>query len=671
MTDQLRADLDVLVAPRSLALYGVSARASAEMARNLQIGGRPVIGVHPEHDEVLGIRCVASLADAGERPELVVVGVGHARIEAAIDDVVAAGGVRAVIVPGLGSESGAAGPPIAARVAQRLAAAGIALLGPNCMGVATPEEPSPWIGRVHPTFVAGGVAAVVQSGSLGSVLVGLGPRTGFRTVISTGAEGGIDVADALAFLAADERTRAVGLFLEAVRRPAAFEEGLRRMAEAGKPVIALKVGTSAVAARAALAHTGALVGSDRTFSAVLRHYGALRVDDAAAWIEHLVAFGADRRPRGTRIGAITASGGEGEHVADVAERLGLPLAEPSPELAGRLRARFPNFGHITNPVDGWAIDAADLVFPAILDELAASGEYDALVSVADHSRWVTGAMDAHYGGLLRELARRAADGLFPCAISVNTAEPSEADLRYALEHDVPLLRGVGDGVAALAARLAFAPVVAPSRAVAPAPAISGSGPLPELESAAVLAAHGIRSARAIRCATPEAAARAAEQLGFPVVVKADGPANKARVGGVVLGLSDTAGVAAAAARVGGRVLVAEQLGGGAEVLLGAVRDDDHGPVVLAGVGGSAAEALDLTAAALAPLDRAGAARLVRAVPALGRLVGDPAPAALLDAIVALGDLAAAHPEIAEIDVNPLLVRGDGVVALDALVVLTA
>jgi len=187
MTDQLRADLDVLVAPRSLALYGVSARASAEMARNLQIGGRPVIGVHPEHDEVLGIRCVASLADAGERPELVVVGVGHARIEAAIDDVVAAGGVRAVIVPGLGSESGAAGPPIAARVAQRLAAAGIALLGPNCMGVATPDQPSPWIGRVHPTFVAGGVAAVVQSGSLGSVLVGLGPRTGFRTVISTGA----------------------------------------------------------------------------------------------------------------------------------------------------------------------------------------------------------------------------------------------------------------------------------------------------------------------------------------------------------------------------------------------------------------------------------------------------------------------------------------------------
>jgi len=284
---------------------------------------------------------------------------------------------------------------------------------------------------------------------------------------------------------------------------------------------------------------------------------------------------------------------------------------------------------------------------------------------------VTGAMDVHYGGLLRELAARAVDGLFPCAISVVTAEPSEADLRYALEHDVPLLRGVGDGVAALAARLGFAPVVPPGRVVAAAAPLAGSGPLPELESAALLAAHRIPSARAVRCATPDEATRAAEQLGFPVVVKVDGPAHKARVGGVALGLADAAGVTAAAARMGGRVLVAEQLAGGVEVLLGVVRDDGHGPVVVAGVGGGAAEALDLTAAALAPLGRAGAARLVRAVPALGRLVGDPAPAALLAAIVALGDLAAAHPEIAEIDVNPLLVREDGVVALDALVVLTA
>jgi acetyltransferase len=235
--------------------------------------------------------------------------------------------------------------------------------------------------------------------------------------------------------------------------------------------------------------------------------------------------------------------------------------------------------------------------------------------------------------------------------------------------EVPLLRGVGAGVAALAARLRFAPTVPPARTVTPGPPLPGHGALPELESAAILAAHGIPCARAVRCATAEAAADAAAQLGFPVVVKADGPAHKARSGGVALGLADAAGVRAAAARMGGRVLVAEQLGGGIEVLLGAVRDPAHGALVVAGVGGGMAEALDLAAAALAPLDRAGADRLVRAVPALVRLVGDPPPAALVDAIVALGHLAARHPEIAEIDVNPLLVRPDGVVALDALVVL--
>jgi acetyltransferase len=663
-----RYDLEVLVAPRSVALYGVSERASAALAANLAIGGRPLVGVHPAREEVLGIRCVRSLADAGERPELVVMGVGHARIEAAVADVIAAGGARAVVVPGLGSEAGSEGAVIARRVGERLAAHGIAMLGPNCMGVATPAAPSPWIGVVHPTFLPGGVAAVVQSGSFGSILVGMGPRTGFRTVVSTGSEELVDVADLLAFLAADAGTRVAGLFLETVRRPAAFEEGLRRMATAGKPVVVLKVGSSAVAARAALAHTGALVGSDRTFDAVLRHYGAIRVDDASAWVEHLVAFGADRTPRGTRIGAITASGGEGEHVADVAEQVGLALAEPSPALAARLRERFPRFGHIANPVDGWAIDAADVVFPAILDELAASGEYDALLSVADHSRWATGPMPAHYHGLLGELVARASGGLFPCAISVTTAEPPEDDLRFALAHDLPLLRGVGAGVAALAARLAFAPVLPPPRAVPAAAPFAGTGALPELESAAILATHGIPYAPAIRCAGPLEAAAAAARIGFPVVVKVDGPAHKARVGGVAVGLADEAGVAAAATRMGGAVIVAEQVAGGVEVLRGAVRDGGHGVVIAVGVGGGAAEALDLVAAALAPLDLGGAERLVRAVPALGRLLGAPSPA-LLAAVVALGDLAAAHPEIEAIDVNPLLVRPDGVVALDALVVL--
>ena len=156
-----------------------------------------------------------------------------------------------------------------------------------------------------------------------------------------------------------------------------------------------------------------------------------------------------------------------------------------------------------------------------------------------------------------------------------------------------------------------------------------------------------------------------------MVVKVDGVAHKARVGGVAVGLTDPEAVRAAAERMGGRVIVAEHASGGVEVLVGAVRDPDYGPIVVAGVGGALAEQLDLVAATLAPTDAAGARRLIASVPALGRLLGDEAPACLVDAIVAVSRLIGEHPEIVEVDVNPLLVSPERAVALDCLIVLGA
>ena len=230
---------------------------------------------------------------------MVVMGVGHGRIEAAIDDVLSVPGVRAIITPGLGNEAGPVeGPRISALVSDRVREAGIAMIGPNCMGVATPGYPSPWIGSLHPTFVPGPVATIAHSGSIGEILVSLGPRIGFRTVVSAGNETVTDVADMVAFFADDPDTRVIGLFLEAVRRPAAFEQALQRVAEAGKVAIVLKVGTSEMGARAALTHTGAMVGSDEVFSGMLRYYNAIRVDDFGDWLEHLEVFSRATPPRG-------------------------------------------------------------------------------------------------------------------------------------------------------------------------------------------------------------------------------------------------------------------------------------------------------------------------------------------------------------------------------------
>jgi acetyltransferase len=683
VSPQLRTDLDGVFRPRSVAIYGISDRTSQRIAQNMTVPGVPFYGINPTKDEACGIKCYPSMADCPGVPEMVVMGVGHGRIEAAIEDVLSVPGVRAIVTPGLGNEAGVHGPEISLSICTRIEKAGIAMIGPNCMGVATPGAPSPWIGSLHETFVPGPVATVAHSGSIGEILVSLGPRIGFRTVVSAGNEGAkldddvvivTDVADMVGYFADDERTRVVGLFLETIRRPAAFEAALQKLAEAGKVAIVLKVGTSDMGRQAAVTHTGALVGDDRSFSAMLRYYNAIRVDDFGAWLEHLEVFSRATAPRGRRIGAVTNSGGEGEYFADKAEQAGIPLLPFSDGLRARIHEEFPNFRdavHVGNPVDCWAIEDDRVVFPRVFQLMAESGEFDVLVSDIDHSQWL-------HGGE-RELARNIADDLlaatrgtdlFPAVITVTTADPPLEDLEWAREHDIPLLKGSLPGLRALAARLAHTPRVPLSRLVDPAPPLAGTAALPELDSARIAAGYGLRYVRAERCADAGEAVAAAERLGYPVVVKVDNVAHKARVGGVALGLGDAAGVREAAERMGGRVIVAEQVSGGVEVLVGMVRDKDFGATIVVGIGGALAEALDLVTASLAPLDRDGARELVTSLPALERLLGGEIPSGLVDAIVAVSRLAAEHPEISEIDINPLLVSPQRAVALDCLITLS-
>ena len=662
--------LDGIFNPQSVAIYGISDRTSGRIAENMTVEGVPFYGINPTRDEACGVRCYPSIGDCPTVPEMVVMGVGHGRIEAAIDDVLSVDGVKAIITPGLGNEAGAEGPVVSERISAKVAAAGIPMLGPNCMGIATPGFPSPWIGSLHPEFVGGPVATLAHSGSIGEILVSLGPRVGFRTVISAGNETVTDVADFVSYFAQDEATRVVGLFIEGVRRPAAFEESLRLLAEAGKTAIVLKVGTSDLGAQAALAHTGALVGSDRSFSAMLRYYNAIRVDDFSEWIEHLEVFSRVKPPRGRRIGAVTNSGGEGEYFADKAEQAGIPLELFSDDLTARIKAEFPNFSHVGNPADCWAIDDDRIVFPRMFELMAESGEFDILVSAIDHSVWLRGGERELATNIANDLRAACTDGdIFPCVVTVTSSDPPVEDLHWAREHDIPMLKGTLPGLRALAARIDRAQFTPAARTGDPAAPYTQSGALAELDSAEIAREYGLPYVKAERCATSDEAAAAAERIGYPVVVKVDNVAHKARVGGVALNLIDAATVREAADRMGGRVIVAEQASGGVEVLVGAVRDPDYGATVVVGLGGGLAEALDLVTASLAPLDEAGAVRLIESLPVLRRLLPDPLPQGLLDAVVAVSRLAAEHPEIAEIDVNPLLVSAERAVALDCLIVI--
>lgn len=676
-----------LLRPRGVVVVGPSPR-SPEAVHNLVAAAVPAIGVHPQRDEVLGLRCVPSFADldsaalaaAGleQPPDLAVLLVGHTRVEEAFEQALELG-VRAFVVPGIGSEAGAEGPAVAARLRARADQAGAAVLGHNCMGLAAPGG-SPWIGTLSPDFRPGAVTVLAQSGSIAEALTTLGPRVGFRRVVSLGGELNRDVADFLAAAVdeqvAEEGSRAVGLFLETVRRPEVFAAALEAAAVAGIPVVCLKVGRSAVAQRVAVAHTGAVVGSAEAFSAVLRRFEVIETDDFPQLVETLELLGRGRRPAGVRAAAVSESGGECGLLADRSQVRGLDLAPLPAAAESALRQEFPNFVAPQNPIDAWGIDEAERVFPRSFEALAASGGYDILLAQVDLTRF-RGAGEQVWCELavrsVADAARR--HGLAPAVVSATVTDPPAHIAEVAVELDVPLLRGIDHACFALARVGGWRPA-APRRAAAEPVALDDlvghrAGPLPEFESAAVLERYGVPVAARRRATTPEEAVEAAEKLGYPVVVKVDGPAHKSRTGGVVLDLRQAENVADAAALLGAHkqgtsVLVARQVRPGPEVFVGLTRDPTYGPILAVGHGGSRVEQ-QRPVAALAPVEADLALRLVAEAGVAEP--GSAAAQAIADTLVALGRIAVEHPEVDEVDVNPLIVSADGATAVDALVVI--
>jgi acetate---CoA ligase (ADP-forming) len=654
-----------LVFPRSLAIIGASPRRPAPIENALR-GDLPAWGVHPTRRNVLGLPCVAHLEELGEAPETAVVLVGHSRVEQAIRDALAAG-VRNFVVPGLGNEAGLAGREIAARVLTLLQDADATMLGPNCMGTALPVGASTWLSNIPPTFVQGHVAAVVQSGSVGEALLAVGPRIGFRAVVSCGGELCASAADFTALFADDDQTRAVGLFVEAVRDPASFAAALAHCAANEKPVVCLKVGASAVAARTAFAHTGAIVGSRRAFSALLARYGALEVHDFAEWVEALEILGRKRWPRGTRTAAVCESGGEAALLADAGDRHGLEFSAVPPAVAQTLAARHPALVEALNPFDAWAIADPGEIYPSSLDLLAGCGAFDVVLAHVDLSRFRPQADQAWneviVKGIGSALTGRSA---FGAVLTTHTADPPDWAYELARKLDLALLRGVHASAAALAQVATWVPRCprdpAWGRAIAITDLVENPGPLPEHESSAILERYGVVFAARRRVGTADEAAQAAAELGPPVVVKADGPPHKARSGGVVLNVMSEDAAREAAVLLGGRVVVAKQVAGTGEAFCGMVRDAQYGPVLVVGKGGSSVEDGTPMAAVLGPIGFDDASRLVRQAG-----IVDP-DGAIARAVEAIGRLAVEHEQVTEVDINPLVLREGGAVAVDALVV---
>ena len=711
-------DLRPLFAPRSVAIVGASPR--SDLARTIRDNIAKVgsatrcFFVNPKYDEIDGSPAFADLGALPETPDIVVVAVNPLRA-APVVRAAADAGVPAVIIPGGGVvEGGEAAAAMQREVAAIAREAGIALLGPNCMGLIDLTAPSAtYIDDLPANLRPGGTAAIAQSGSVADAFVHAGTRIGWSRIISCGSEAVLDLCDHLAACLDDPATDSIVLFVEGFKRPERFLALADRALAEGKPILAVKVGRSSQARAAAIAHTGNLVGDERATDAALRAAGVIRFDDLDDLIEGAALVSRSRRlgcgvGKG-RTGVLTVSTGEGSLIADLAPALGLDLAPIPPAAKARIAKALPTLSHIENPLDPWGADEGGPTYRACFEAFVASGAYDVVALVHDfpyRSQPGEVALAVELGAEL-VAATAEAPAVLPVFVSLTSGDVTEeVERQMDAAGGVPILRGTRAAFGAIAKlawwerrhaeRLASGPVRERWPALAAStPRYAHAGPprppaatpraLPERESLELLRAAGLPMVDSVAIRIDDeatmvaAATTAAERLGWPVAVKVDAPgfAHKTDAGGVALRVGDEQALRRAIRTLrpmaSRGVLVQPMAPPGVELIAGARRDPQFGPLVLVGLGGILAEAIDDVAVRLAPVTIDEALEMLASLRG-ARILDGPRNLptvkrrAVADALVALGRAMVANPSWLEVDCNPLIAGPGGAVAVDALIV---
>ncbi|MBB3642476.1 acetate--CoA ligase family protein [Variovorax atrisoli] len=689
--------LSALFAPRSIAVVGASSSPQ-------KIGGIPVdyqrrfgfdgalYPVNPKADRIQDLQAWPTLSAIGRPVDLAILAVPAALVDGALDDAIAAK-VKGVVLFSSGfAETGADGLAAQARLGDKARAAGVRLVGPNCLGfmniarnVYATFSPAPGVGRVS----AGRIGLVSQSGAFGAYAYSMARARGVGLSLwaTTGNEADVQFADCLAWLAQDPATDVIMGYMEGCRDGPRLRAALALAQANGKPVVMVKVGSTALGAQAAASHTAALAGDDAVYDAVFRQYGVLRARNLTEFFDLAHSAAVAGRPRDRSIGLFTLSGGVGALMADEASAQGLDVQPLSDAAQDTLRSWVP-FAAPRNPVDitGQVTNDMSLLersarvmlddrgFASWMGFLAAAGASDAFWPVL---RELVGSLRAAYPDTLLAIStllapeRRAELEAMRCLVF---ADPS-------------------DGIRTIAALAGLKTGAPPSAvpALASNPLKLSPGTMPEPDALALLAEAGVPVVehRVVRSA--DEAAAAAEAIGDAVVVKivsADIP-HKSDVGGVALGLRGAAQAKAAFERTRDRALtarpdarldgalVARMLAGGVECIAGVHRDPVFGPVLMFGLGGIHVETLrDVSLRAL-PITRGDALAMVRELRAFAILDGARGRApvdldSIADALCALAGFALrAGDSLDSAEINPLIARpraDGGCVAVDALVV---
>lgn len=694
--------LSPLFSPHSVVVIGASDRPDSVGGltfRNLIESGfqRKLYAVNPGHESIQGRRAYPDIESIGEPVDLAVI----ATQASAVPDIVEAcgrRGVKAAVILSAGfGETGAEGRALERRVLEIAKRYGLRLVGPNCLGVMRPS-----IG-LNATFSkagakAGNLALVSQSGALCTAILDWAKPNdvGFSSILSLGVTADVDFGEILDYLESDPLTESILLYIEGIRQARRFMSALRAAART-KPVILVKVGRHEAGSKAALSHTGALVGADDVFDAAIRRSGAVRVSSVVQLFAAAKALSTRFRPTGNRLAIVTNGGGPAVMASDRAADLGLALAEVTEETRNRLDETLPPAWSHGNPVD-------------ILGD-AGADRYREAVTACLH--------DSNVDGVLVILTPQA---------MTRPLEVAEAMIETAGQSNKPLLTcWMGDTEVA-ASREAFARTRIPSfRTPEPAvevfsyisayyqnqkllmqvpgplshreePDLEGArllienalsehrSVLSEMESKAVLAAFRIPIARSVVARSPNEALLLAEELGLPVAMKINSPdiTHKTDAGGIRLNLGNAQSVRAAyreiieavqANRPGARIdgVVIEPMAvkpNGRELMVGVTSDPVFGPVITFGAGGIMVEVMGDRSVALPPLNSYLVRDMIRGT-RVARLLDQfrhmpPVDMASLESVLLrVSEMVCELPHIREMDINPLIVDENGAVAVDA------
>lgn len=694
------ASLRTLFDPQSVAIIGAS-------SDPVKIGGRPIdnmkiagfqgrlIPINSRSKEIQGLPAVPSLRDVDEPVDMAVIVVPQPAVRDSVQACIEKGVKSAIILSSGFAEIDEAGAEEQRRIAAMAREAGLRLLGPNCMGsmnantgmIATFTN----LAGIKPQ--TGGISIASQSGAFGAHCYTVMRERGYGLNLwaTMGNQCDVEFSDCLAYMAQDPNTNVVMGYMEGITDAGKLIEALEIAQQHKKPVVLMKVGTSEVGSAAAASHTASLTGSDAVFDAVLRKYDVYRAKTYDEMFDVAYACTAKKFPTKRDLGVITVSGGVGVIMADAAHEKGFELP-PLPESTQKRMKEMVPFAGTRNPLDVTAqlVNDATIMQP-MFDALLGDGGYtNAICFMA--SVGLNPVMMEKLHPAFEAIAKKFPDRLitFSALTRYETRLPLE-ELGYLVYEDP------ARAINAMAAMVHFGEAFYGGRVRQEPPALPPGAPavkvgvqVNEFDAKKMLAAAGVPVVDERIEQSADAAAAAAKEIGFPVVMKIVSPdiQHKSEIGGVLLNIGSEAEASAAfdtlmergrkaapAARLEG-VLIAPMVQGGVETIIGVQRDPVFGPVVMFGLGGIFVEVLKDVTFRTAPFGLDVAHEMIRSVRGYPMLEGvRGAPPSDVDALAAalaqVSAFAAANADTLEsIDLNPVLVRpkGEGCVAVDALIV---